>query len=303
MEQHPIPQQISSYEFKLIGEMTLKQFLKAAGGIVLAFLVNSTGLVFFIKWPLMLILGAGGLAFAFVPFEDRPLETWVVSFLRSIYAPTIFTYKKKRQVNWLDLDESKIVKEEEEQKEEIPKKDESKVGEFIRSLPKIDQKLEIEEENEEEEEETKKEIIKEEIEKKVEVKKEEIKKKDNGVKEEDWREKKANLNLKTDKLQATGTAVFGTIPMPDIPEIPNLIVGMVTDMEDKIVEGVIVEIQDEKGNSNRVLKTNTLGQFRSATPLTSGKYLIITEKEGYKFNRVDIELKGEIVQPVKIKAI
>jgi len=31
MEQHPIPQQISSYEFKLVGEMTLKQFLKAAG--------------------------------------------------------------------------------------------------------------------------------------------------------------------------------------------------------------------------------------------------------------------------------
>ena len=49
MEQHPIPQQISSYEFKLVGEMTLKQFLKAAGGVVLALLINSSKIVFFIK--------------------------------------------------------------------------------------------------------------------------------------------------------------------------------------------------------------------------------------------------------------
>jgi len=46
MEQHPIPQQITSYEFKLVGEMTLKQFAKAAGGIILALLINATKLVF-----------------------------------------------------------------------------------------------------------------------------------------------------------------------------------------------------------------------------------------------------------------
>ena len=45
MEQHPIPQQISSYEFKLIGDMTLKQFLKAAIGIILAIAINSNQLI------------------------------------------------------------------------------------------------------------------------------------------------------------------------------------------------------------------------------------------------------------------
>ena len=44
MAQHPIPQQISSYEFKLVGEMTLKQFLKAAAGVIIALLINSTKL-------------------------------------------------------------------------------------------------------------------------------------------------------------------------------------------------------------------------------------------------------------------
>jgi len=57
---------------------------------------------------------------------------------------------------------------------------------------------------------------------------------------------KANLDLKREKLGATGEAVFGEIPMPDIPELPNLIVGMVTDNKSKIVEGAIVEIQDKR---------------------------------------------------------
>ena len=90
--------------------------------------------------------------------------------------------------------------------------------------------------------------------------------------------------------------------MPDIPDLPNLIVGMVTDNEGKIVEGAIVEIQDSQGNPARVLKTNPLGQFKSSTQLTQGKYLIITEKEGYDFDRVSLDLTGQLVKPIKILA-
>ena len=82
-----------------------------------------------------------------------------------------------------------------------------------------------------------------------------------------------------------------------------MVVGMVTDFEGKIVEGAIVEIQDEKGNPSRVLKTNALGQFKTTSPLANGKYLVITEKEHYSFDRVDISLTGKIVEPIKIKAI
>jgi len=60
--------------------------------------------------------------------------------------------------------------------------------------------------------------------------------------------------LKTEKLGATGEAVFGAIPMPDRPEIGNLIVGMATNVEGKIIDGVIVEIQDEHGSPSRVIK-------------------------------------------------
>jgi len=111
-----------------------------------------------------------------------------------------------------------------------------------------------------------------------------------------------NLDLKKEKLEATGTAVFGEIPMPDIPNLPNLIVGMVMDQNHKMVEGAIVEIQDVDGNPSRVLKTNKLGQFRTLTQLSNGKYLVVTEKENLEFDRVEINLEGKIVEPIKILA-
>lgn len=305
MEQHPIPQQISSYEFKLVGEMTLKQFLKAAGGIVLALLFNSTKLVFFVKYPLVFLFGAGGLALAFVPFEDRPLETWILSFLRSIYSPTIFVYKKRADRNWLNIDltKAKFIEEEKEEGEKvIPIKSRSRVKEFIDSLPTAKMG---DEKDENQESRIKNLDLKTKNQKTGEQKLETSNKTQEETREktEDWRETKANLGLKTDKLEATGTVNFGAIPMPDIPDVPNLLVGMVTSQEGKIMEDAIVEILDSAGNPVRVLKTNPLGQFRTSTQLSSGKYLVVTEKDDFKFDRVEIELSGKIVEPIRIQAL
>lgn len=303
MEQHAIPQQITSYEFKLVGDMTLKQFLKAAAGIILALLINSTKLMVLVKWPLMLLLGGGGLALAFVPYEDRPLDVWLKAFLRSIYNPTIFVYKKKIQDNWLDIDLSKAVKADEEEAEEerrqaVPRKQKEEVREFIESLPTVNR-----EENQDQP--LSPPLTKVEEKKNIENVESNIvgdKVKINETINENIDYGKANLDLKREKLEATGEAVFGEIPMPDIPELPNLIVGMVMNKDNKIVEGAIVEIQDKEGNPSRVLKTNQLGQFRTLTQLSDGKYLIVTEKEGLEFDRVEVLLEGKIVKPIKIIA-
>lgn len=299
MEQHPIPQQITSYEFKLVGDMTLKQFGKAAGGIIIALIINSSKLVFFVKWPLIFIFAAGGLALAFVPFQDRPLETWLLAFIKSIYSPTIYTYKKDIPENWLEIDLSKQLKSDEEEEVVVPIKEDKKVKEFINSLPSIGR----------ERKETREETI-ETKEKTLKPKEEEIiEKPDSAESSVEAKEEKkeeevrpVNLDLKKEKLGATGTAVFGEIPMPDIPDLPNLVVGMVLDQNHKIVEGAIIEIQDKDGNPSRVLKTNKLGQFKTLTQLTSGKYLVVTEKEGFEFDRVEINLQGKIVEPIKILA-
>lgn len=94
MEQHPIPQQIASYQFKLVGDMTLKQFTQLAGGALISLLLYSTPLHPFIKWPLIVISFLFGVALAFLPIQDRPLSTWILVFFRSIYSPTYFVWNK-----------------------------------------------------------------------------------------------------------------------------------------------------------------------------------------------------------------
>ena len=93
-EQHPIPQQISSYQFRLVGDMTLKQFLQVGGGVLIALVFYSTPIIGIIKWPLVIISILTGAALAFLPFQERPLEKWIFAFLKSIYSPTLFYWKK-----------------------------------------------------------------------------------------------------------------------------------------------------------------------------------------------------------------
>lgn len=306
MDQHPIPQQISSYEFKLVGEMTLKQFLKAAAGVLLAVLINSTKIIFIIKWPLMILFAGGGLALAFVPFQDRPLEKWIGAFIKSIYSPTVYLYKKRKVQNWLDLDLTKqdsTVTEDFDVAVPIYQKDKSKLKEFLWSLPSRKYTKEVKVEKKKEEVLDEDNLLEgigpkpEEVETEI---KPVIKTEPVAEKAEDWRNKKTDLDLKSQKLEATGQAVFGAIPMPKAPDIPNVIVGMITDKAGKLVEGAIVEIQDEMGNPSRVLKTNPLGQFKTSTPLTSGRYLIVIEKEELIFDRINVVLDGKVLQPLRI---
>lgn len=306
MEQHAIPQQISSYEFKLVGDMTLKQFLKAAAGIIIALLINSTKIAVLIKWPLMFLFGGLGLALAFLPLEDRPLETWIFSFIKSVYAPTIFIYNKKNSDNWLVRP---VSGEEDEAKPVVNKnlfvsvKKQTTEGTMTLNQKGGYSKLvEIKQEdsqnitniqNKETIGELKEANVKEEL---LPASKTEV------VEEINTRTQGIDLNLKKDKLEATGKVVFGSIPMPNRPETPNIIVGMATNSEGKIIDGVIIEIQDEHGAPTRVIKTNSLGQFKISTPLANGRYLIIAEKDGYNFDRVNIDLSGQIIDPVKIIA-
>ena len=209
----------------------------------------------------MLISAVGGLALAFLPYQDRPLETWIGAFLKSIYSPTVFIYKKKKPENWLDIDLTKKIENKEEEKIEVPQKEERKVKEFIESLPSVERERRVKEDLKTEEVEK----IAEKMEEKVKEKLETRKQKPEIKQEEETGDKTKGmgvesrpvgpkLDLKTQKLEATGDAVFGSIPMPSIPETPNVLVGMVLSTDNKIVEGAIVDLQDKSGNSARVLK-------------------------------------------------
>lgn len=97
MEQHPIPRQITSFEFKLIGFMTLKQFLYLV-------IFAPAGYIVFIIFPIPLLnillgLGVGflGVALAFMPINERPLDIWIKNIWKRLNSPTQFTYHKHNQ--------------------------------------------------------------------------------------------------------------------------------------------------------------------------------------------------------------
>ncbi len=94
IEQHPIPQDVAGYKFRLIGEMTVKQFIWLASGIILGLIAYSLPLPFFFKYPLTGLFVALGAGIAFLPIEGRPMDKWLIAFIKSVYSPTQYIWKK-----------------------------------------------------------------------------------------------------------------------------------------------------------------------------------------------------------------
>lgn len=95
MEQHAIPRQITNFEFKLIGFLTIKQFIYLLVSI-------PTGILIFYVFPVPIlniligiIVGSIGVAFAFIPINDRPMEVWVKNLLKRLSSPTQYFFKKQ----------------------------------------------------------------------------------------------------------------------------------------------------------------------------------------------------------------
>lgn len=95
MDQHPIPRQITTFEFKLIGFMTLKQFIYIVIFAVFGFIFYGLTPIPYLNILLGIIVGSIGLAFAFLPINDRPLDVWVKNLIKRLTSPTQYIFKKE----------------------------------------------------------------------------------------------------------------------------------------------------------------------------------------------------------------
>lgn len=93
-KQHPIPQNVLGVEFKLVGELTLRQFLYVGGAILLAYLIYSTSLPTFVSYPLSLTIALLGLAAAFLPIQNQSFDQWLVHFFTALTTPTQRVWRK-----------------------------------------------------------------------------------------------------------------------------------------------------------------------------------------------------------------
>lgn len=95
MENHPIPQDVTGFKFKLIGSVTLKQFLYILGGGILAIICYVLPVSPFIKLPLAFFFGGMGVMLAFVPIEGRPMDVMLKNFLKALPAENQYIFKKR----------------------------------------------------------------------------------------------------------------------------------------------------------------------------------------------------------------
>lgn len=331
MENHPIPQQISSYQFRLVGDMTLKQFLQLAGGILVSLLIYATGLPGLIKWPLIVFFALLGAALAFLPFQERPLEKWILAFFRSVYSPTLY-YWKKLQITPVyfqpevagvgavglpgtlpgasgtqgDISSNNL------EKGELSFL--SRLGEMFATAPApapqpmVIQPLAPSFSPAPTPATPKPGEMQINIPQLTPVTvtpttgpKFVVEEKPTGG--GDIAATQVTQTLSAQGVGQTQMAQFSVDAAPPHPPTePNIIVGQVMDSQGKIVESAILEIQDEQGRPVRALRSNKLGHFMIVTPLLNGHYTIVVEKDGYVFDPLGVDVVGSVIPPIAVRS-
>jgi hypothetical protein len=97
-KQHAIPQSIMSVEFKIIGDLTLRQFFFLLIFCGLAYTSFMLVQAFVFKWLLVVFFVGLGLCFAFLPLGDRGLDVWLINFLKAMLLPNQFVYRKDEKI-------------------------------------------------------------------------------------------------------------------------------------------------------------------------------------------------------------
>lgn len=94
MEAHPIPRQITTFEFKLVGFFTIKQFIEIVFFAVVGFVLYLIFPIPLINIVLGVMVGGIGFVLALVPYNERPLDEWILLMFRRLRSPTQYIFHK-----------------------------------------------------------------------------------------------------------------------------------------------------------------------------------------------------------------
>lgn len=293
IQQHPLPQDISSYRFRLIGDMTLKQFASLGICIILAIISYSFPLPFFFKYPIVFAFLLLGVGMAFVPVQGRSLDIWLIAFIKSIYSPTQYTWKR-------------TLAETTSSETAVP----SRENNLAVAQPETNARIEL----------TQAPIAPQQAPTTNPI----VTPEPETVKNEGSSPVQSEPTLQSSQVEVSPTPSEPTpqitpqpetqpasvsqapvpsvnLPIPFTPTTPNTLVGLTLTNTGHILDSVMVEIKKDN-LTLRATKSNKLGQFMFARPLDSGLYQILAEKEGFSFAPYSLQLTGEIVKPLKIQA-
>jgi hypothetical protein len=329
-EQHAVPQNIASYHFRLVGDMTLKQFFELAAGAIVGLIIYAAPFPGIIRWPLIVISILFGAALAFLPIQDRPLEQWVKAFIQAIYAPTVFFWQKDDSIQYFKLAEAPGTQAPTPQlatttapasapEANLEEAEAARLAKIAEAMKNPSAKLDLPQTPMQSDltinTPAHQAAVGDEAQS---LKRDEIAVPNQGavqIQPKGFAPKEAPEEVQTASVtgvsqpmlaeaqkQKAASAQFSEAASPPAnPHTPNTVVGQVVSNEGKIIENAILEVKDSQGRPVRALKSNAAGHFRIVTPLLDGQYIISTDKEGLKFEPVSFVAKGEVIEPIIIK--
>ncbi|TSC87842.1 MAG: Uncharacterized protein G01um10147_345 [Microgenomates group bacterium Gr01-1014_7] len=336
MNPHPIPQNVTSFQFRLVGDMTLKQFLYLAAGSSIAYgiFVFFAAKYPFLTWPLIVISALLGVAFAFLPISSRPLDHWVAAFFKAIYSPTRRAWKKNDKSFKEDsLFNSRLVlylsglnphQAPAENKPPpatpppqplpvapFPTADElAKTVDLARQAQNLQFRIVQTERalNQIKTEATQPTPIPVDYSQQINQVMSNLQTLVNQASAVREQMEQVTEPQKPQAKEPEKEKIKVVIPVKvkqtqvALTTFPNVINGIVKAKSGSYLEGVIAVIHDKEGLPVRALKTNKLGQFTGSTPLPNGTYTLELEKENFTFDVLQIELSGEVLPPLLITA-
>ena len=277
MEQHAVPRQITTFEFKLIGFLTIKQFI-----YLLLFAGIAITIYYLIPVPILnismgLLVGVLGLGLAFFKYNERTLDIWLIRLVQSLLSPSQYYYMKNNllpdflvgvYVTNDSLTQSHLDAQQMLQKYMVQqgvKIDDTSKKQNITDLihnTKVEQGSELETPS--------------------------SSAPTNGQ----------PVNISVQQLRAdtpTPITTKATTPNPFFS-------GVVRNNKDKPIPNIMIYVNSGTDQPVRILKTNHNGVFATFHPLPSGQYHINPKDLGgtYFFDTMDLAVNGSPTKPVDI---
>ncbi|MBI5127229.1 PrgI family protein [Candidatus Roizmanbacteria bacterium] len=268
MDQHPIPRQITTFEFKLIGFLTIKQFIYLVIFVALGFAVYAITPIPILNIIMGVLTGAIGAAFAFIPINDRPMEVWIRNLLKRLTSPTQYSFhKQNKPISFLlDLSFSNNPHQITSHIDSQKKLNNYMSGKTT-TTPTNNKKQSIND------------LLMNPL---------------------------SFLSQKPKTSQPTKPTV-STQPQTPASKAPNtkhpFLTGMVKNHKLTPLGGILIYVKKETINEPiRILKSNIHGIFLSYNPLPPGEYVFESKdpKQSYFFDTMKVKVENENNQPIEI---
>lgn len=279
MEQHPVPRQITTFEFKLIGFLTVKQFIYIVVFIPLGFIILILFPIPILNIFLGVLVGSIGFALALLPINDRPLDVWIKNFYKRITSPTQYIYHKENQPIYFFQD-LYFLADPHHMMTHIDSKE--KLAAYLAKTRAV--------------------ALQNKKQQQINVLSQ---------------KQPTNLIHKTTATTQTVSkpppvAVSHPAPQTQLqvavsqyqvttPKKP-FFTGVVKNHKHIPLPGILIYVKDEKGKMLRLLKSNPHGVFATFNPLPTSEYILEMKDTGgtHFFDTMEVRLAGENPKPIEI---